>query len=93
MQKNGRLGYIFQMIKINKTGKIIVLLGLGFLFSMFLINEGFAKDPYGYKRPDKNEALKKYTQKLNEDKKKVELAIINTRSLIKIRLRVSVNIN
>lgn len=62
--------------------KILQAVGLSvFIILLFSMN-GFADDSYGYKKQDKNEARKKYVAKLKDDKKKIELALINTRTLI-----------
>lgn len=62
--------------------KIIFVFCISFFLTVFYSQSVFSEDAYGYKKQDKAEQQKKYIAKLKDDKKKIELAIINTRTLI-----------
>ncbi len=85
------MGYIFQMIHRYKI-QLQLVLGLVLILAMPYDSEALlfwnkdkapeAADQYAYEEKDADEEKKQYMVKLDQDKRKVELAIINTKTLI-----------
>ncbi len=82
MFKYGRVGYIFQMIKNNVI--INILLALSILFCTVSVAWAVDSDPekYQFERKDRKAEQQRFIERMTEDKKKVELAIENTKILI-----------
>jgi len=70
------------MIKANTTPKIIIVFLVCFLCITSLIRQAPAEEIVEYKRQNVEEEQKRYIIRLHEDKKKVDLAIVNTKILI-----------
>jgi len=71
-----------KMIKSKKTIAAFLFLLIAFLPPITYASKMYQAGLYGYEKKDKDEEQKKFIAKLRDDKKKVDLAIKNTKLLI-----------
>lgn len=82
MLQHGRVGYIFQMIKTSIVKSIIISLSILFFMVPVAHSDESERAKYQFEKKDKVAEQQRFLEKLTEDKKKVELAIENTKILI-----------
>ena len=70
------------MKKLQSIQRIIGVLIIGALSLVIVVPASVHADEYGYEKKDNGTEQARYISKLTEDKKKVDLAILNTKALI-----------
>jgi tetratricopeptide (TPR) repeat protein len=75
------MGYLFQMIRNLQIKRHITRLVIAVVLILVIADIAIAKT-YGYQKQDIVKEKKRYLEKLSTDKKKVELAVSNTKNLI-----------